>query len=317
MIVHNGATFIEEAITSVLDQTFKDFEFLILNDGSTDHTQDIIDRFVKTDKRIRAIKNDKNKGLSFSRNTIMRMARGKYIATTDADDISISTRFETQYNYLENNSSIDILGSAVKLINDKGEAFESWLYPETDKEIKEGLNNSCIVANPSSLFRKEVFERTGGYNEALTICEDWDFFVRAAKDFSFANTKEAMILYRVHNNNISKNKLEHTIIYSTYLNHKLNASHMGSGILQTVKDFPDLKNELAQKTIQFYTFWMDTYSKLGYKKLSEELCDFVMSSYFTIFNKELKKQFLKQSLAIFMRRKHFSKSITILTRIIF
>jgi glycosyltransferase involved in cell wall biosynthesis len=309
MIVYNGAHFIESAIRSVLEQTYSDFELLILNDGSTDKTEEVILSMASLDSRIRYLKNDTNMGLSYSRNKIIRNANGNYIAVTDSDDISISTRFEKQMNFLLANSSMAVLGSAVTLMNDKGELFDIWHYPIEHKEIEEGLKTACVIANPASIFKKDVFTEVNGYNEQLTICEDWDFFVRAAKIFSCHNLSEPLIHYRIHNNNISKNKLEHTIIYSAYLSGQVHEKHLGSGLLEIAKLFPELKTSLSERTIQFYSFWIDTYSKLGYRKLSEELYDFVCANYFVIFDPTRQKKFKNFCIKIYMKRKHFLKAI--------
>jgi hypothetical protein len=187
--------------------------------------------------------------------------------------------------------------------------FDTWPYPAEHKAIEEGLKSACVIANPASVFKKEVFTDINGYNEQLTICEDWDFFVRAAKKFSCHNLSEPLIHYRIHNNNISKNKLEHTIIYSAYLSGQVDEKHLGFGLLDIAKLFPELKNSLSEKTIQFYSFWIDTYSKLGYRKLSEKLYDFVRSNYFVIFDSTRQKKFKTFCFRIYMKRKHFFKAI--------
>ncbi|MFO0436709.1 MAG: glycosyltransferase family 2 protein [Sphingobacteriaceae bacterium] len=312
MIVNNGELYIEKAIRSILDQTYFNFEFLILNDGSTDRSEEIILSYQKKDQRIKYLKNSQKMGLSFARNKIIKEASGKYIAVADSDDYSIKTRFEKQMEIMLSNTNIDVLGSSVILMNDKDELFDTWFYPTSNSVIKKELANSCSVANPTCIFKKEVFEMINGYNESLTICEDWDFFYRASASFTFENTTEAYIHYRIHNNNISNNKLEHNIVFSAYLKYKLKPSYAGFGLLQLSENFPEMKMFLAEKIIQFYTFWMDTYAKLGYDQLSKELYLSVINNFFTLFSKDQKLKFRKHCLSIFLKNKHFIESFKII-----
>lgn len=312
MIVHNGDRYIEKAIDSILVQTYSEFEFLILNDGSTDDTEHIILSCQKKDQRIKYLSNSDKKGLSYSRNRIIREAKGKYILTADADDISLKNRLEIQMQFIKNNPNIDIVGSSIVLMNDEDTIFDTWSYPENNNEIIKSLINGCSVANPASLFKKEVFNKLNGYNESLTICEDWDFFYRASKYFTFHNINEPLIYYRIHNNNISKNKLEHTIVFSTYLQFNLDPKYINSNILQLSELLPDKKEFLAEKVIQFYSFWIDTYGKLGYKQLSKELYNSVLNNFLPVFNKAQLLKFKRFCLSIFLRNNFIVESFKIL-----
>src|SRR4051812_30773328 len=128
MPVLNGEKYLREATESILNQTFKDFEFIIINDGSTDRTEEIIQSFA--DPRIVYIKNEKNVGLSRVFNQGIRAAQGTYIARMDADDISLLHRFEKELEYLENNPKIDIVGSAMMIIDAEGKKVRKALRPE-------------------------------------------------------------------------------------------------------------------------------------------------------------------------------------------
>ncbi len=299
MIVYNGEQFIAKAIDSVLSQTYKNFELLIWNDGSTDGTENIIKLKSNGDSRIKYFKSDVNRGLSFSRNKIIKEANGNFIAVTDADDISLPIRFETQIKFLQKNTQISVVGSTVKLIDVNGKERGVWQYPLRDEEIKTGLSNACVIANPSSMFTIEVFKKVNGYDENLTFCEDWDFFYRAVPYFNFSNYAEPLVLYRVHESSMSKNNLVRTIIYSVCLNNKLEGKYLGYNLKELLNEFPKLKHELVKKTIKFYIYWIDTYCKLGYKKLSETLFFNVKSNLFELFEMSDKKIFLKNCLSIY------------------
>jgi glycosyltransferase involved in cell wall biosynthesis len=284
MIVHNGEGFISETLQSILNQSFRDFELVILDDGSTDDTAKIISNYKTKDSRIVYHKNPTKRGLSFSRNKVITEARASLIAVTDSDDVNHPDRFKIQYEFLKSHGDISIVGSALTLINQDNIAFEQWKYPENNDEIIQGLKNSCAVANPTCMFYKEVFTAIDGYDANLTICEDWDFFLRAARQqYKFHNLNTPLIYYRIHRNNISKNKLEHTIVYSMYSVGKISKEEAGFDIDNLVYKHPELKKQVVQKIIQFYVFWIETYFKIGYKELSKELFQFANSKFFKLF----------------------------------
>jgi glycosyltransferase involved in cell wall biosynthesis len=316
MIVYNGGLFIEMAIDSILRQTYSNFELLVLNDGSTDETEQIVKKISKGDERIKYSKNDINKGLAFARNQIINLAKGKYVVVTDADDISLPHRFETQLNFLNKNPDTHIIGSTVILIDEKGREYGNWDYPLTNNEIKKELKNACVIANPSCMFRKEVFDKIRGYNEGLVICEDWDFFYRASLIFNLSNIKESLIKYRVHNNNMSKNRLDETIVYSVYLSNNLPAVSLSFSLKKLVLTYPFVVEEVNQKIIKFYSFWIGTHSKLKHTKLSEELYYYVYKELGTILSSALKKEFLKKCAIIFFKNGNIKMTFNIITTLI-
>ena len=317
MIVYNGERFIEKAIDSILNQSFKNFEFLILNDGSTDATDEIIKRKLITDKRIVYLINEINLGLSYSRNKIINHAHGKYIIVTDADDISFLDRFENQVNFMTLNPHIDIYGAFVKLINETDQPFECWEYPIKNNEIKDGLKNACIVANPTIIFKKSIFTKINGYNNALTICEDWDFFVRASLYFNFENSNAPNIYYRIHNNNISKTKLEKTVIYALFLKFSLDKICLSYTIKEFIQNYPHLKNDLASKAIQFYCYWIETYYKMGYIEIAEDLLAFMSNNFCVFFNKKQKRQYHKNIISMCLNMKEYKLLIITIKKYIF
>jgi glycosyltransferase involved in cell wall biosynthesis len=130
MSVYNAEQYLEKAIESILNQSFKNFEFLIINDASDDNSLNIINRF--QDHRLHVYSNPVNLGLANSLNKGINLSQGKYIARMDADDIAVLSRLAIQYTFLEKNPHIDICGASVRLINESGEYLpDSWTYPET------------------------------------------------------------------------------------------------------------------------------------------------------------------------------------------
>ncbi len=199
MPAYNAAEHIEEAINSILSQTFTDFEFIIINDGSTDLTIDIIKRF--DDPRIKLVCNEGNKGLIYSLNYGLEIAQGKYVARMDADDISLDTRFEKQINFLEKNPDISILGTAFAFMGTSHEIH----HPNYNEEIRIKLLDDGSFAHPTVMMRREaIISNNIKYNAAYKYIEDYQFWVEAAiKTVKMANLDEVLLEYRQHSQQVS------------------------------------------------------------------------------------------------------------------
>jgi len=208
MSVYNGAKYIREAIDSILNQTFKDFEFLIIDDGSTDSSAEIIRSY--SDPRIRLIQNEKNIGLTRSLNNCVKLARGEYIARQDADDISFPHRLERQVRFLDEHENVGVVSSSIVKINEGGEEIGTWRLSTDNDVIKQNLMRDINqFSHPSSMFRKKCAERVGAYREQLKASEDYDLWLRIAEEFEVSNIKEPLCKYRVRPDSISiKNKTQ-------------------------------------------------------------------------------------------------------------
>ena len=194
MSVYNSATYLKDAIESILDQTFEDFEFIIIDDGSTDNSVDIIKSY--KDQRIVFLQNYKNIGLAKSLNKGISIARGKYIARMDADDISYNSRLEKQFQYMEDNEDIAISGSWIQTI---GEKVELWKYPTSDKAIKSELIFNSALAHPSIIFRKNMFQvKNLYYDESIDKAQDYELWSRVAQVYKISNIPEVLLGYRLH-----------------------------------------------------------------------------------------------------------------------
>lgn len=192
MAVYNGEETLTEAIDSILIQTLEEFEFIIVDDASTDKTELIIKSY--DDPRIRYVKNSENKYLGPSLNKGIRIAKGKYIVRMDADDISYSNRLKVQYEFMEANPSIGIAGSWADIFGiNSGEL----IYETNDFEIKLKLLFECHILHPSIIIRKSLIDNNElFYDPVLQHSEDYDFFVRAFKLTNFANINQKLINYR-------------------------------------------------------------------------------------------------------------------------
>lgn len=202
MPAYNAAEHIREAIDSILAQTLVDFEFLIINDGSTDNTVDIINGY--DDPRIKLIHNDGNKGLIYSLNYGLGIAQGKYIARMDADDIAMDTRLEKQVSFLENNPDISILGTAFIYM---GTPYEIH-HPNYNEEIRIKLLDDVVFAHPTVMMRKDSIDLNNiRYNVDYSYIEDYQFWVEAAiKNLKMANLDQVLLQYRQHPQQVSSLK---------------------------------------------------------------------------------------------------------------
>jgi len=194
MPTYNDGEYLHEAIDSILNQTFYDFEFIIINDGSTDNTEEIIDSY--NDNRIRYLKNDSNCGNTVTRNKGMNAATGKYIAIMDSDDISVPNRLALQFEYLEKHPDIGILGGA-KIFFD----VHSWFYrryPTDPDYIKSFLFFKNPVGQPTVMLRREILKKYGLlYNTKFESGGDFDFWYRSAdKGVRIANLEAVLLYYR-------------------------------------------------------------------------------------------------------------------------
>lgn len=206
MPVYNSSLYIEEAVQSILNQTFTDFELIIIDDASTDGTTQIIKKF--TDSRIKIIRFDINKGVSKATNVGFEKAKGKYIARMDADDISLKKRLEQQVAVLDANPRILICGSLVKYLGGNNKIIT---FKETHPEIITELLISCSVYMGASMFRRQPLN---GYffDEQKVSGEDYDFWTKVAWLGEMYNIQKVLLLYRVHDNQASKKHKKQQIL---------------------------------------------------------------------------------------------------------
>lgn len=193
MPAYNAEQYIAEAMDSILGQTMGDFEFIILNDCSTDRTEKIILSY--DDPRIVYLKNEKNLGVAATLNRGLEIARGEYIARMDADDISLPDRFRLQVEFMENHQSVAVLGSAVETFGDRNETIG---FSQSDSKLKVDLLFGNCFAHPSVIMRTAVILSLGGYDRAYEGLEDYDLWCRAAEKHALATIPQVLLRYRLH-----------------------------------------------------------------------------------------------------------------------
>ena len=196
MVVYNGEKYVSEAIKSILNQTYKNFEFIIINDGSTDLTEQIIKSF--SDERIKYYEHDKNYGQCIARNTAIKKSSGEYIAILDADDISFPTRFKEQVVFLENNKKYGLIGSMAEVIDENGKSkgyIQSRSYSAEETKVLLLFRN-CTT--PSTFMCRTDKLKEIGFNNNRVGSEDWELAVKYSRISKIFNLDKILIQYRKH-----------------------------------------------------------------------------------------------------------------------
>ncbi|HOV30198.1 MAG TPA: glycosyltransferase [Anaerolineaceae bacterium] len=222
MPVYNGGRFLREAIDSILNQTYEDFEFIIIDDGSTDQTSAILDSY--QDTRIVRLTHTTNLGLVQSLNDGIAIARGKYIARMDADDWCLPERFEKQVRFLDSHPDVAVLGTACTRVTDNGKVQRVVENPSQPGLVRWQLLFGVPVNHPSVFIRKQIFDDPDiTYRTETPHAEDFALWVKIVPKYKISNLQESLHFYRWHDDNISvreqstQQKWTHEIIQSQVL----------------------------------------------------------------------------------------------------
>lgn len=232
MPAYNAEKYIGEAIESILSQTYKNFEFIIIDDCSTDKTGEIIEKYKKKDKRIKAYKNKKNIYIAANRNELIKLAKGKYIAWQDADDISLPQRLEHQYKFLEKNPKVGIVGGYLQFFNDKEGNTSVRKYSANDEELRRKIFRYSPVAQPTAMIRRKILSEVGVYNLKYPPAEDIDMSFRIGKKCKFANLQEITLRYRENETSATFKKLKKIELSTIEIRNK----YSKQGYKMTLKD---------------------------------------------------------------------------------
>jgi len=201
---YNAALYVEEAVRSIMYQTYSNLEILLLDDCSTDGTSAILLSLAKEDKRIRIIRNEQNLRLVKTLNKGIDEAKGEFIARMDADDISLPERIEKQVEFMLLHPEVDLCGTNYSIIDGKGNKIQdSVTIPLTSKEIAVALLFTCPIGHPTVLFKKETIQSIGKYDEQMINIEDYELWLRVSSKGLIVNLPESLLKYRWHGENIS------------------------------------------------------------------------------------------------------------------
>ena len=204
--VYNSEPYLAEALDSILRQTFDDFELIAVYDASTDNSRTRLEDAARRDARVRVV-DGPGRGLVDALNLGLERARGEFIARMDADDVSQSTRFARQVEYLRANPQIAVVGSAITLIDAAGRVMREIDYPLTPAEVDRFLiETGSALAHPAVMARRDAMLSVGGYRSLFQHAEDYDLWLRLAERHSLANLPERLLRYRHHD---TKGSLRH------------------------------------------------------------------------------------------------------------
>jgi len=205
MSVYNGLPFLTKAIESIIHQTYTDFEFLIIDDASSDGSRDVLREWRDRDERIRLILHEENRGLGYALAEGTKKARTPLVARMDADDIAVLDRLEAQVDYLERNPDVDILGGWAEECDKHGKTIGHRTYPTDHDDIVDMVWASPII-HPTVMFRKEKILAVGGYDASLRKRQDYDLWFRCHEaGHTFANLPKSLIRYRFTDNHFRRN----------------------------------------------------------------------------------------------------------------
>lgn len=283
---------LSKSINSILEQTFKDFEFILVNDNPNNRiVKSVIDSI--TDPRIKLYNNKKNYGLIFSLNKAIKVSKGRYIARMDADDISCNTRLEDQLNYLQKNN-LDLVGSYIELIDEKDETIKSEMrFPIEHKKIYRFMMWGSCIPHPTWLGKREIFDYLGGYRN-VKYCEDYDFILRAiSSGYLVGNIPKVELKYRIRMNGVSKSHSVDQYLIREYLsynrksictisdkdiNNYLNSNKYvieKNKVIQYKKFKRIIKSHKKEKVIIFEVLGRCTVNKYFWKDLKEKIMLFI------------------------------------------
>lgn len=210
MSVYNGERYLREAIDSILNQCFEDFEFLIINDASADNTEEILKNY--KDSRIKVIINKKNLGLTKSLNKGLKIAKGEYIARMDSDDISLPKRLEEEVKVLDLDGNIGLVGTYCFVMDEEGRILSR--LSSLSKSIKNGLMSVNQFVHSSVMIRKKCLDATGYYREEFKFAQDYDLWLRISESFKIMNIPKYLHKWRFDTKSISFSKNEEQSKYA-------------------------------------------------------------------------------------------------------
>ncbi|MCA9381791.1 glycosyltransferase family 2 protein [Candidatus Dojkabacteria bacterium] len=208
MTSYNTEKYIGRAVNSILNQTYSNYEFLILDDCSTDNTFDILARLAKKDERILLSRNEVNLGPGASSNILIRQSKGKYIVRMDSDDESYLDRIRKQVQFMEANKDVVVSGGSMHICNEKMQVMGIRDYPQTDEDIRKCILRFNPIPHPASIWKRDVLFRTDFYSETSRISEDYKLVLQAGSHGKLANIKDVLIKFRVSSTSESNSKMK-------------------------------------------------------------------------------------------------------------
>ena len=214
MVIRDVERYLSEAIESILNQTFQDFEFVIVDFGSNDTSKDIAASYAARDSRVKLSEIAPCSYIE-AKIAACSIPQGRYIAIQDADDVSLPERLSIEVDFLEKHPQVGLLGGAVQWIDSGGRFLNAYDdYPSEDSEIKSELKVRNPIWHPTVLMRREAYVRVGGYRAAFMQSDDYDLWLRISEHYQCANLKQRVLKYRVHSQQLSVRKRRDQVLCS-------------------------------------------------------------------------------------------------------
>jgi glycosyltransferase involved in cell wall biosynthesis len=250
MTCYNSATYLEEAVKSVLNQTIGDLELILIDDGSTDNTLEIARHYQNQDGRVSLLALPENSGPASARNCGIKVSRGEWIGILDSDDIAMPSRFEKQLELAESDKGLVMIGSSTIIIDENGFVIKEYKYPTKHHGLSTRLySQRAFPPHSSMLYKKDIFKNLPVFNPRFVPAEDYDLWLRLSEIGKIASVDQPLVKLRKHNHNISNS---------------------GGGILQPkygfialvchflrLHNFPDPATGYDEAAWQEYVEWVD------------------------------------------------------------
>ncbi|MGR3175956.1 MAG: glycosyltransferase family 2 protein [Candidatus Scalindua sp.] len=256
MSVYNGELFLADAVKSILAQSYSDFELIVIDDGSSDKTPEILYQFVQMDQRIKVFKHGSNLGLTKSLNLGLAKCKGEFIVRHDADDLSEPERFACQVEFLRNYHDYGLVGTAVSRIDSQGNEIDQAVAIRGDKKIRGFMKGGNVFVHGSVMMRKSVIDAVGCYRTGFRYAQDYDLWLRISEISKIENLPDRLYRWRLHSAAISDEKFYDQTLYAALACHfakerkeKVNDSYVKlselAGDIDTLLNKNNLKNEIA------------------------------------------------------------------------
>jgi len=219
---YNKSKYLPETIESVLHQTYENFEYIIIDDCSTDDSWDIISDYASKDKRIKAYRNDENLKIVKTRNKGFQFSskETKYYAILDSDDVSTPERLKQQVKFLEENPRYGLIGSDIIVIDEESKEIGYRKYASSDLDIRKVITRLNPIAQSSVLLRKQAIQEVGFYDEKWNVCQDYDYWLRIGIDWKLKNFNRPLIKYRLSKTQVKTTNLKETIQNTYFIQKK-------------------------------------------------------------------------------------------------
>ncbi len=272
MACKNEEKYLGQAMDSIISQTFKNYEFIIINDGSTDRTESIIREYMNIDSRIKLLINNESKGLTRCLIDAISNAKGEYIARQDADDISLPDRLEKQVIFLNGNLDCSVLGACIETIDENGSPVDVKVPITGKRNVDKHLRYGNILAHGSVMFRKEEYEKVGGYNSKFIVAQDYDLWLRMSKNARIDNLPNVLYRWRINKESISAKRKDRQV---------------ANVLLAIINNYSDNKNVNIEKT--------------------NRLSDSEALEYIVNYSRKLNSMIMNETLGISMLRMGYTK----------